>query len=60
VDNQYWKYKNVDSNYEKKINVIPLLPEEGTKGWREKCSLKYLIQHHPVLRTPLLKEEGTI
>jgi len=42
VDNHYWKYKKVGENYEKRMNVIPLLPEEGTKGRREKIGLVFL------------------
>jgi hypothetical protein len=41
MDNHCWKYKNVGVNYEKFLsskNVIPLLPEEGTKGRREKIN----------------------
>jgi hypothetical protein len=26
-----------------KERVIPLLPEEGTKGWREKCLVNKLV-----------------
>jgi hypothetical protein len=38
--------------------IIPLLPEEGTKGWREKSRLIVKSEHHPVLRTPLLAKQG--
>jgi len=32
----YWQYIKVGRNYKKNLSVIPLLPEEGMKGRREK------------------------
>jgi len=43
--------------------AIPLLPEEGTKGWREEFSANKvnLVSHHPVTKvTPLLINEDGI
>jgi hypothetical protein len=40
------------------LTPFPSSPRRGRRGGGRKVIFKFLVKHHPVLRTPLLKEEG--